>query len=98
MTLRRGFGLKKDAKVIIVEDVFTTGGSTKEVIEVVKAHGGKVAGVGAIIERSEKEIDFGVPGKYLLKLAIKTYQPEKCPLCKEGLPVYKPGSRAKISQ
>ena len=97
MTLRRGFSIAPGETFVVIEDVFTTGGSTREVIEVVKAHGGKVAGVGAIIERSEKEIDFGVPGKYLLKLTIKTFKPEDCPLCKEGLPVYKPGSRKTVN-
>lgn len=95
MVLRRGFSIEPGEKVIVIEDVFTTGGSTKEVMEVVKSLGGEVAAVGAIIDRSDQDIDFGVPGKYLLKLNIKTYEPAKCPLCKEGLPVYKPGSRSK---
>lgn len=95
MTLRRGFNIEADEKLIVIEDVFTTGGSTKEVMEVVKEYNGKVIAVGAIIDRSEKEIDFSVPSKYLLRLNIKTYEPAKCPLCKEGLPVYKPGSRKK---
>lgn len=93
MTLRRGFTIAPEEKMIVIEDVFTTGGSTKEVIEVVKGYGGKVLGVGAIVNRSEKEICFGVPAKYLLSLQIKTYEPAKCPLCKEGLPFFKPGSR-----
>lgn len=95
MTLRRGFSIAKGERFIVIEDVFTTGGSTKEVVEVVKGYGGNVIGVGAIIDRSEKDIDFGVPGKFLLKLTIKTFKPENCPLCKEGMPVHKPGSRAK---
>lgn len=93
MILRRGFTLKTEERVLIIEDVFTTGGSTKEVMEVASQLGALVIGVGAIIHRGAKEIDFGVPEKYLLKLNIKTYEPAKCPLCKEGLPVCKPGSR-----
>lgn len=95
MTLRRGFSIAPEEKMIVIEDVFTTGGSTKEVIEVVKGYSGKVLGVGAIVNRSEKEISFGVPSKYLLPLQIKTYEPAHCPLCKEGLPFFKPGSRTK---
>jgi orotate phosphoribosyltransferase len=93
MILRRGFTITQGEKMIVIEDVFTTGGSTREVIEVVKGYSGKVLGVGAIINRAEKEINFGVPANYLLPLQIKTYEPAQCPLCKEGLPFYKPGSR-----
>lgn len=95
MTLRRGFTIAPEEKMIVIEDVFTTGGSTKEVIEVVKEYSGTVLGVGAIVNRSEKEISFGVPSKYLLPLQIKAYEPAHCPLCKEGLPFFKPGSRTK---
>jgi orotate phosphoribosyltransferase len=95
MTLRRGFSVSPGEKLIVIEDVFTTGGSTKEVMEVMQNYQAKISGVGAIIDRSEGDIDFGVPGKYLLKLKIRTYEPTACPLCKEGLPVYKPGSRIK---
>jgi orotate phosphoribosyltransferase len=95
MALRRGFTLTPGEKLIVIEDVFTTGGSTKEVMVTVEQAGAKVVGVGAIINRSEKEISFGVPSQYLLPLQVKTYEPAKCPLCKEGLPFFKPGSRTK---
>lgn len=95
MTLRRGFTIIPEEKIIVIEDVFTTGGSTKEVMEVVQQNGATVMGAGAIVNRSEKEISFGVPSKYLLPLQIKVYEPAHCPLCKEGLPFFKPGSRTK---
>ena len=89
MTLRRGFEIKKNEKCLVVEDVITTGGSTKEVIEVVKSYGGKVTGIASIIDRSNLE-SFCVS---LLKLKIETYKPENCLLCKKGLPLVKPGSK-----
>ena len=93
MTLRRSFEIKKDEKVLVVEDVTTTGGSVKEVIDIAKERGGQVVGVGVLIDRSGGRIDFGVKMKSLLTLDIKSYQPEECPLCKKGIPVVKPGSR-----
>ncbi|MDD5259333.1 MAG: orotate phosphoribosyltransferase [bacterium] len=97
MTLRRGFSITPGEKLIVIEDVFTTGGSTKEVMATVEQAGAKVVGVGAIINRSEKEISFGVPSQYLLPLQVKTFEPAQCPLCKEGLPFFKPGSRNKAT-
>lgn len=93
MTLRRSFEIKKDEKVLVVEDVTTTGGSVREVIDIVKERGGQVVGVGVLIDRSGGRIDFGVKMKSLLSLDIKSYQPEECPLCKKGIPIVKPGSR-----
>jgi len=93
MTLRRSFEIKKDEKVLVVEDVTTTGGSVREVIDIVKERGGQVVGVGVLIDRSGGRIDFGVKMKSLLTLDIKSYQPEDCPLCKKGVSVLKPGSR-----
>jgi len=93
MTLRRSFEIKKDEKVLVVEDVTTTGGSVREVIDIVKERGGQVVGVGVLIDRSGGRIDFGVKMKSLLTLDIKSYQPEECPLCKKGIPIVKPGSR-----
>lgn len=93
MTLRRGFEISEGERVVVVEDVVTTGGSTKEVIELVKEHGGVVVGVGSLVDRHSGELDFGVPFHPLLKLTIETYPPDECPLCREGLPVVKPGSR-----
>ena len=93
MTLRRSFEIKKNEKVLVVEDVTTTGGSVREVIDIVKERGGQVVGIGVLIDRSGGRIDFGVKMKSLLTLDIKSYQPENCPLCKKGVPVVKPGSR-----
>ena len=93
MTLRRSFEIKKGEKVLVVEDVTTTGNSVKEVINIVKERGGKVIGVGVLIDRSGGKVDFGVKMKSLLTLEIKSYQPEDCPLCKKGIPIIKPGSR-----
>ena len=93
MTLRRGFDVAKAEKTLVVEDVITTGTSTKEVIAAVKQRGAEVIGVGAIVDRSCEKIDFGVSFEYLIKLDIKTFEPDKCPLCKKGVLIAKPGSR-----
>ncbi|AAM24740.1 orotate phosphoribosyltransferase [Caldanaerobacter subterraneus subsp. tengcongensis MB4] len=93
MKLRRGFEISKGERVLVVEDVVTTGGSVKEVIELVRSLGGEVIGVGTIVDRSDGKIDFGVPFESIVKLQIKTYEKEECPLCKEGIPLVKPGSR-----
>jgi orotate phosphoribosyltransferase len=93
MTLRRGFQIKKGERVVVVEDVVTTGGSTREVIDLVKEEGGVVVGAGSLVDRHSGELDFGVPFSSLLKLVIATYSPGDCPLCREGLPIVKPGSR-----
>ncbi|MDI6736395.1 MAG: orotate phosphoribosyltransferase [bacterium] len=95
MQLRRGFKINSGEKVLVVEDVITTGGSAKEVIELVNELGGVVVGVGALIDRSQGKVNFGVPLKTLANLNIETYSREACPLCKEGLPLVKPGSKIK---
>ncbi len=93
MVLRRGFSLEPGETVLVVEDVITTGGSVLEVIEVCTSLGAKVAGVGAIIDRSVKPLDLGVPMKSLLRLEIQTWKKEECPLCQQGIKLVKPGSR-----
>ena len=93
MTLRRSFEIKEGEKVIVVEDVTTTGSSVREVIDIVKSRKGKVVGVGVLIDRSGGKVDFGIKTEKLLTVDIKTYLPEECPLCKKGIPVVKPGSR-----
>jgi orotate phosphoribosyltransferase len=93
MTLRRGFEIKPGESVVVIEDVITTGGSTREVIRVVESLGGKVLAAGSIIDRSGGRADVGVPRLALQSLEAIAYQPEECPLCKEGVPVVKPGSR-----
>lgn len=96
MVLRRGFELKKRDRVLVVEDVITTAGSVREVIGVLNESGSELIGVGCIINRSGKNIDFGVEYKSLIELNIPAYGQEECPLCKKGLPLSKPGSRPRV--
>lgn len=93
LMLRRGFTLGESDRVLVIEDVLTTGGSTRETIQVARATGGRVVGAGAIVNRSGKSPDLDVEFHALVELALPTYEPEKCPLCAQGLPVVKPGSR-----
>ena len=93
MTLRRGFSLKPGETVVVVEDVVTTGGSTREVIELMLASGGNVLGAGSIVDRSGGKVDVGVPRVALVTLTVTSWMPEECPLCQQGVPVEKPGSR-----
>jgi len=93
MTLRRGFEIKPGETVVVIEDVITTGGSTKEVIRVVQKLGGQVLAAGSIIDRSGGQADVGVPRVALESLKAVAYEPENCPLCLDGVPVVKPGSR-----
>jgi orotate phosphoribosyltransferase len=93
MTLRRGFTLQADQHVLVVEDVWTTGGSTQEAIHVVEEAGGRVVAAGAIIDRSGGKIEFPVESNALLGLAIESYEEDDCPLCKQGSLAVKPGSR-----
>jgi len=93
MTLRRGFALSPGERCLVVEDVITTGGSTREVIECVSAHGGMIVGVGVIIDRSGGTARFDVPHVSLARVTTNTWPPEACPLCREGTPAVKPGSR-----
>ena len=93
LTLRRGFSVTGRDRVLVVEDVLTTGGSTRETIEVATAAGGRVVGAAAIVDRSGGRVRFEVPLHSLLDLALPTYEPETCPLCAQGVPVVKPGSR-----
>ncbi len=93
MTIKRGFEIQPGERVLIVEDIVTTGGSVMEVIDVVREWGGIVAGVAMLVDRSGGTVDFGVPAKALLTLKIDTFTPENCPICKEGTPLVKRGSR-----
>jgi orotate phosphoribosyltransferase len=93
MELRRGFELIPGERVLVVEDVVTTGGSVFEVAELVKRGDAKLAGVGYIVDRSNGRIKFDAKHFSVLQLDVITYKPDECPLCKEGLPVVKPGSR-----
>lgn len=94
MTLRRGFALPENANVLVVEDVVTTGGSVKEVIELVKERGCNVTAVASIVDRSNGKVDFGVKFVNLISMDVVSYEPSECPMCKEGkTPAVKPGSR-----
>jgi len=95
MTLRRGFSLAPGEPTLVVEDVMTTGLSTRETMRCVEEAGGKVVGVGAMIDRSGGTTELGVPRAALVTLTIQNYNPAECPLCKSGLPAVKPGSRSK---
>lgn len=91
--LRRGFALAPGEYVLVVEDVITTGGSVREIASLVEANGAQVAGFAALAERSEMEVSFPAPKAVLLRLPLVTYSPDNCPLCDQGLPLTKPGSR-----
>jgi orotate phosphoribosyltransferase len=93
LTLRRGFVLEPGETVVVVEDVVTTGGSTRETIEVARAAGARVVGAGAIIDRSGGGQKLDVPFHALAQVSLPTYDPASCPLCASGQPVVKPGSR-----
>lgn len=93
MVFRRGFSLGPEDKVLVVEDVVTTGLSTKEVIEAVKASGAQLAGVGAVVDRSSSPVDFGTKFESLIRINIPTFKREECPLCKKKAALTKPGSR-----
>lgn len=94
MTLRRGFTIPKGARVLVAEDVITTGGSVREVIDIVNEQGGEVVGVAVLVDRSNGKIGFGTKLRAALTTEVISYDAEDCPLCKEGkLPPIKPGSR-----
>jgi orotate phosphoribosyltransferase len=92
MMLRRGFEIAPGEKVIVVEDVFTTGGSVREVIKVVEALGGEIVAVGSIVNRSVG-VDFGLPTAFLVRAEIENHEPGECPLCSGGVEVTKPGTK-----
>ncbi|HMQ03202.1 MAG TPA: orotate phosphoribosyltransferase [Pyrinomonadaceae bacterium] len=94
MTLRRGFTIRPGERVLVVEDVITTGGSTRECIAALEANGARVTAAASIIDRSNGTADVGVPRRSLATLNVPTFAPEDCPMCADGIPVVKPGSRA----
>ena len=94
MTLRRGFALAEGERVLVVEDVITTGGSVEEVLAVVREHGAVPVGVGALADRSGGKVCWMVRLEALIRLNVSSYPAEDCPLCREGIPVVKPGSRS----
>ncbi|MCL2030934.1 MAG: orotate phosphoribosyltransferase [Oscillospiraceae bacterium] len=92
--LRRGFALAPGERVLVVEDAVTTGGSVREVMELVRSLGGEVAGVGALVDRSNGKTDFGVPFRAALTVDVVSWEEADCPLCAQGIPAVKPGSRS----
>lgn len=93
MALRRGFELKPGEHVLVIEDVWTTGGSTREAIGVVEQEGGLAVAAGAIIDRSGGRLELNVPSSALLELDVPSYEPDDCPLCRAGGMPTRPGSR-----
>ncbi|MCH7517335.1 MAG: orotate phosphoribosyltransferase [Bacteroidetes bacterium] len=93
LTLRRGFSINEGEKVLVCEDVVTTGGSVFEIMDIVKDNNAEVAGVGFIVDRSNGKVDFGCTKLSAVKLDVKSYLQEECPLCEQGIELIKPGSR-----
>jgi len=93
LTLRRGFAIKQGERVLVVEDVITTGKSTRETIDVVRKAGGTVVAAASLVDRSGGKADLGVPYRSLVTLDVPTYTAENCPMCKSGSSPVKPGSR-----
>ena len=93
MTLRRGFTIEKDERILVVEDVITTGGSTRECMAALEQHGSVIVAAASIVDRSAGKADVGVLRLSLVSLDVPTYDPADCPLCKTGSPAVKPGSR-----
>jgi orotate phosphoribosyltransferase len=97
LVLRRGFVLGEADRVLVVEDVVTTGGSTRETMQVAAASGARAVGAASIVDRSGGRVRLDVPFEALLAIDVPTYQPDECPLCAKGLPITKPGSRPVVS-
>src|SRR4051812_36726991 len=93
MALRRGFTVTRGERAVVIEDVITTGGSTHDVVETLRAAGAEVVAAGSIIDRSGGAAEVGAPRVALATLKVVTHQPESCPMCAAGVPVVKPGSR-----
>ena len=93
MTMRRGFSVAPGERCVVIEDVITTGGSTREVVDLLTAEGAVIAAAGSIIDRSGGAADVGVPREALVAMNVTAWTEAECPLCRQGLPVVKPGSR-----
>lgn len=96
-TFRRGLGINPGEKVLIVDDILTTGKSIRQVLELVKGQGGNVIGIGVLVDRSEEKHDFGAPLFSCIRSKTQTYKPDECPLCAAGVPLTKPGGNQQIS-
>jgi orotate phosphoribosyltransferase len=104
LTLRRGFVISETDRVLVIEDVLTTGGSTRETMQVATTAGAQIVGAASVVDRSGRSAgsgraahDLGVPYEALLEIALPTHEPDQCPLCAQGLPVVKPGSRPVVA-
>ena len=93
MTFRRGFYVAPGSRVLVVEDVVTTGGSVKEVVDLLRAEGAEIVGVASVVDRSNGSVNFGVPFRALVSMNVESWEADDCPLCKQNLPITKPGSR-----
>jgi orotate phosphoribosyltransferase len=93
MVFRRGFGLEDEESVLVVEDIITTGRTVHEVLAAVKEKGGSVRGVGIILDRSDGKVHFGLHTEALISIQGQLWDPEDCPLCKEGIPLCKPSKK-----
>jgi orotate phosphoribosyltransferase len=93
MLLRRGFSVRPGENAVVIEDVITTGGSTEDVIEILRAEGANVISAGSVIDRSGGRAGVGVPRAALVTMQVAAHYPEECPMCQRGIPVVKPGSR-----
>lgn len=93
MTLRRGFTLTPGEHILVVEDVITTGGSTRECISVLEANGGSIVAAASLVDRSNGAADVGVPRTSLLEIDVQSFSPAECPMCQAGTEAVKPGSR-----
>ena len=93
LALRRGFKIADGERILVVEDVITKGGRVQETLDIVRAHKGRVAGVGVVVDRSGGRVDLGVPAQSLVRLEVETFDPARCPLCKQHLPLQHPGSK-----
>ncbi len=91
--LRRGFEIRKAETALLVDDVLTRGTSTKELMQLVSEHEARPSGLGVIVDRREPDVELDVPVASLIRVEVKTYRPEECPLCKEGMVLDSPGSR-----
>jgi len=93
LVLRRGFSLAPGERVLVAEDVITKGGRVRQTIELVRDCGADVVGVAVLVDRSAGDVDLGAPVESLIRLTLPTYEPSDCPLCRQGLPIEKPGSK-----
>ena len=94
LILKRGFSIEKGERVLVAEDVITRGGRVQQTVDLVRSLGGEVAGIAVIVDRSMGNASFDIPHESLVKLELETYDPEDCPLCKEGLELTRPGSKS----